>query len=134
MNLLEIHSQFGSFRALKACVALHWAFIAFKPLPSPWERMADLPPRESWDPPRGRWDPPPPLLHAARPACLCRRCHGPVPPPPADPGEAQQLLLQTRFFGPWEIQLHIQRFVGPLEDAFGETCYAAKNAEWEFLR
>ena len=58
MNLLEIHSQFGSFRALKACVALQWAFITFKPLPSPWERMAALPPLgpDGPDPPRGRWD------------------------------------------------------------------------------
>ena len=81
----------------------------------------------------GLWDPPPPLLHAARPACLCRRCQNLEIPPPADPGEARQLVLQRRFFGKWQVLKHIHGFVG-LEATVGDTCYDAKNAEWQFLR
>ena len=50
------------------------------------------------------------------------------------PIRRSQLDLQRRFFGDLAAYLNIRGFVGclGLEPGLGETCFDAKNADWQF--
>ena len=69
-----------------------------------------------------------------RPPCQCRRCTGIIPPPKDDPGERLRVDFQRDFFSVVEVYEQILMFHGCGWLDFGETCYEAKNADWNYIR